>query len=251
MARQYIKIPLHIWEIEELNVTERLTASIIHGYSEHGKPCFMTNTGLSKLLRVSPRTCSAAVNRLIDLGYVEALGGRSKRQLGWKPASMGVEASFLGGWKPASTRNKDINRNLNRKSIEMNDEIKENEKKPDKWQQVRDHFNRIDDNRGGMYRTHIVAWAQSFFEYYDSREWKNKHGDITKWRPVATAWFNRSAEKAPRRAVQQVDVEALRRDLKWHQRRLDGYEARGKADLVHKEARAINHIEQQIAKHEA
>ena len=39
-----------------------------------------------------------------------------------------------------------------------------------------------------------IRWeAQSFFEYYDSREWKNKHGDITKWRPVATAWFNRSA----------------------------------------------------------
>jgi hypothetical protein len=250
MARQYIKIPLHIWEIEELNVTERLTASIIHGYTEHSKICFMTNTGFSKLLRVSPRTISAAVNRLIDLGYVEELGGGSKRQLGWKPASMGVEASFVGGWKPASTRNNKINRNLNRTSIEMNDEIKNGEKKPETWQQVRDYFNRLDDNQGGVYRTHIVAWAKSFYEYYDSRQWQNKHGDITKWRPVATAWFNRSAEKAPRRAVKQVDVEALRRDLKWYQRRLDGYEARGKADLVHKTARAIHSIEQQIKQHE-
>jgi len=251
MAREYIKIPLHIWEIEELNVTERLTASIIHGYTEHSKICFMTNTGFSKLLRVSPRTISAAVNRLIDLGYVEALGGGSKRQLTWKPASMGVEASFYVGWKPASTRNSKINNNLNRTSIEMNEEIKKNESKPESWQQVRNYLTDLDDKQGGVYRSHIVAWAKSFFEYYDSRGWKNKHGDITKWRPVAVAWFNRSAEKAPRRAVKAVDVEALRRDLKWHQRRLDGYELRGKQDLVHREARAIHSLEQQIKQHEA
>lgn len=251
MAREYIKIPLHIWEIEELNVTERLTASIIYGYTEHSKLCFMTNTGFSKLLRVSPRTISAAVNRLIDLGHVEALGGGSKRQLGWKLASMGVEADCVGGWKPASTRNSKFNRNLNRTSIEMNDEIREREKKPDTWQVVRDYFHSLDDKQGGFYRPHIVSWAQSFYQYYDSRDWKNKRGDITKWRPVAVAWFNRSAEKAPRRAVKQVDVEALRRDLKWHQRRLEGYDLRGKEDLVHKEARAIHSIEQQIKQHEA
>ena len=251
MAREYIKIPLHIWEIEELNVTERLTASIIHGYSEHGKPCFMTNTGFSKLLRVSPRTISAAVNRLIDLGYVEALGGRSKRQLGWKLASMGVEAGFYGGWKLASTRNNKTNNNLIDKSIEMNEEIRETERRPGTWQAVRNYFSDLDDKQGGAYRTHIAAWAKDFFDYYDARQWKNKHGDISKWRPVAVAWFNRSAEKAPRRAVRQVDVEALRRDLKWHQRRLDGYELRGKQDLVHKEARAIHSIEQQIKQHEA
>ena len=250
MAREYIKVPLHIWEIEELNVTERLTASIIHGYTEHSKICFMTNTGFSKLLRVSPRTISAAVNRLIDLGYVEALGGGSKRQLGWKLASMGVEADCVGGWKPASTRNNKINSNLNNNSIEMNDEIKEKERRPDDWQQVRDYFNNLDDQCGGGYRSHVVEWARSFVGYYQARQWKNKHGDITKWRPVAAAWFKRSAEKAPRRAVQRIDIESLRRDLKWHQRRLDGYEARGKAELIHKEARAIHDIEEQIRKHE-
>ena len=249
MAREYIKVPLEIWQIEELNVTERLTASIIHGYTEHSKICFMTNTGFSKLLRVSPRTISAAVNRLIDLGYVEALGGGSKRQLGWKLASMGVEADCVGGWKPASTRNNKINSKPIRTYIEMNEEIRENEKKPETWQEVRNCFTDLDDKQGGAYRSHLVAWAQSFYEYYDSRGWKNKHGAITKWRPVAVAWFNRSAEKAPRRAVRQVDVEALRRDLKWHQRRLDGYELRGKQDLVLKEARAIHGIEQQLLQH--
>jgi len=45
MARKHIILPLHIWNLEGLNVTERLVGSVIYGYSEHGKPCFMTNTG--------------------------------------------------------------------------------------------------------------------------------------------------------------------------------------------------------------
>ena len=250
MARKHIRLPMHIWTIEELSVTERLVASVVFGYTEHGRPCFMTNTGLSKLLRVSRRTISAAVNSLIDKGYLEAAGGGSKRTLTWKQLHGGVEAIAHPSGKNLLPVIHKKNTNLNTYSINMTEEIREGEKKPLHWQQVRDYFNHLDDQCGGGYRSHVVEWARSFVGYYQARQWKNKHGDITKWRPVAAAWFKRSAEKAPRRAVQRVDIESLRRDLKWHQRRLDGYEARGKAELIHKEARAIHDIEEQIRKHE-
>ena len=93
MPRKHIRIPMHIWTKEDLNVTERLVASIVYGYSEHGKPCFMTNTGLSKLLRMARRTVSLAVNNLIEKGYVEASEGSRKRTLGWKELTRGVEAN--------------------------------------------------------------------------------------------------------------------------------------------------------------
>ena len=249
MARKHIILPMHIWQIEDLSVTERLVASVVYGYTEHGRPCFMTNTGLSKLLRVSRRTISTAVNSLIDKGYIEAAGGGSKRTLTWKILHGGVEAIAHPSGKnllPVIHKN---NNNLNTEVISMNEEIKEGERKPLHWQQVRDYFIQLDDQRRNQYRGHCVPWAQEFYSYYDAREWRTKQGAIDKWRPVALAWFKRSADKVPQRAVKQLDIEALQRDLKWHQRRLEGYEARGKAGLAHKEARAIHHIEQQLLQH--
>ena len=81
MPRKNIIVPMHVWQLEDLNVTERLVASVVYGYSEQGNPCFMTNTGFSKLLRVSKRTAQRAVNTLLDKGYLEALEGRQQRQL--------------------------------------------------------------------------------------------------------------------------------------------------------------------------
>ena len=249
MARKHIIVPIEIWNLEGLNVTERLTASVIYGYTENGKPCFMTNTGFAKLLRVSNRTASAAINKLIDEGYVEALEGGSKRTLGWKPASRRVEVDFQGGWKPASTRNNKINTESNNKLNNMVD--RKDEVKPIHWQQVRDYFQHLNDREATSHRTHIEPWARDFYAYYDARSWRTKTGPIAKWRPVALAWYRKSAEKVPQRAVKRVDVEALRRDMQWHQRRLDNYLKDERRDLALGEAREIEALKAQIKKHEA
>ena len=246
MARKHILVPMHIWEIDELNVTERLTASIIYGYSEHGKPCFMTNTGFSKLLRVSRRTSSAAINKLIDLGFVEALEGGSKRTLGWKQCHTRVEAIAQEGRSQLLPVIHKSNTNLNPKHNRMNDEIREGEKKPMHWQQVRDYFIQLMDSERSNYRGHVEAWARDFYSYYDAREWQTKQAAITRWRPVALAWYRRSAEKVPHRAVKPVDVAQLRSDYHWHERRYNLYIKQDKERQAAAEVAAMNRIEQQL-----
>ena len=244
MPRKHIRIPMHIWTIEDLNVTERLVASIVYGYSEHGKPCFMTNTGFSKLLRMSRRTISQAVNNLIDKGYLEALGGGSKRTLGWKELIRGVEAiDHLSGKNllPVIHKNTDLNTYHN-----MNEEIKNGEKRPSTWQVVRDYFLMMNDREGTNYGSHASSWAKEMFAYYEAREWKTKTGAVTQWRGVAQAWYRRSAKRVPQRAVQKRDDEQTRRDIKWHQRRLDNYLAEGRRDLAYKESQAIRQLNTQL-----
>jgi len=133
MARKHIIVPLHIWNNTELSVTERLIASVVHGYTEHGKPCFMTNTGFSELLHISKRTASRAVSTLLEKGLLEDEGGGHRRHLRWTPVSRGGRHQCLGGWTPVSTRNnKRVIQSPNTESI-MNDEIKEAEKQPQGW----------------------------------------------------------------------------------------------------------------------
>ena len=245
MPRKHILIPMHIWTIEDLSVTERLIASIVYGYTEHGKQCFMTNTGLAKLLRMSRRTVSKAVNDLIDKGYVEALGGGSKRTLGWKQLHGGVEAIAHPSGKKLlpviHKNNTDLNTYHN-----MNGEIKKWEKVPKTWQQVRDYFTRLNDMEGTNYGSHATVWAQEMFAYYEARQWTTKQGEIKDWRGVAQAWYRRSAKRVPQRAVQKRDDEQIRRDLKWHQRRLENYRADDRHELAEKEARAIHQLNNQL-----
>ena len=245
MPRKHIRIPMHIWTIEDLNVTERLVASIVYGYSEHGKPCFMTNTGFSKLLRMSRRTVSQAVNNLIDKGYLEALGGGSKRTLGWKELTRGVEAiDHLSGKNllPVIHKNTDLNTYSNK----MNEEMKDWEKVPKRWEDVRDYFTRLNDLEGTNYGSHAAVWGKEMFAYYEARQWKTKQGEVKNWRGVAQAWYRRSAKRVPQRAVQKRDDEQTRRDIKWHQRRLDNYLAEGRRDLAYKESQAIRQLNTQL-----
>ena len=219
MPRKHIILPMHIWDMTDLNVTERLVGSVIHGYSEHGKPCFMTNTGLSKLLHVSRRTVSAAVCRLIDDGLVEAQRDGSKRTLTWKQLHRGLEESAtpLRSQLPTviHNHNTELNTNLNG--------MMEEEKKPLHWQQVRDYFTWMNDKERGNNSNHVVSWAKDFFTYYDARNWRNKHGAITRWKPVAEAWYRRSAKNTPQRAVARRDDEQLRSDIRWHKKRAEAY----------------------------
>ena len=258
MPRKQIIIPMDIWNLDDLNVTDKLVASVVFGYTRQGKPCFMTNPGFSKLLHVSKRTISASVNRLIDGGYIEALALDHRRQLAWKRVEESAREgrSQLLGRVAKSAREgrsqlppviKTLKSNLN-KDLNMNGEIRDLEKTPASWEDVRDYFRALDGmDWNEQFSTHVVAWAKDFFSYYDSRGWQNKHGAITKWRPVALAWFKRNATKVPRKAVKRVDYDALRRDLKWHQRRLDNYLADERRDLAYKESRAIEAIKQQLS----
>lgn len=243
MARKHIIVPMEIWNIEGLNVTERLVGSIIYGYTANGKQCFMTNAGLSKLLRVSKRTASAAVSALVEGGYVDASGGGSKRHLTWKPASMGVEAiapQHRSQLLPVIYKS---NKEVNDTSIEM-DGVKDS-KRPSGWQAVRDYFQWLDDRDSGAYRGNLEPWARDFVAYYEARGWKNKHGEIKEWRPVALAWYKRSAERAPRRAVQRRDEETIRADIRWHQRRYEGYKD-SKPHLADGELAAIEQLKRQL-----
>jgi hypothetical protein len=66
------------------------------------------------------------------------------------------------------------------------------------------------------------------------------------WRGVAQAWYRRSAQRVPQRAVQKRDEEQIRRDIKWHQRRLDNYLAEERRDLAYKETQAIRQLNNQL-----
>ena len=249
MARKHIILPLHIWNLEGLNVTERLVGSVIYGYSEHGKPCFMTNTGFSKLLHVSRRTASAAVNKLIDLGHVEALEGGSKRTLGWKQLHTRVEATAQEGGSQLLPVIQRLNTDLNTQTNKMNDEIKKNEKTPMHWQQVRDYFLHLMDREGSSHANHAEGWAKDFFTYYEARNWRTKHGAVDKWRPVAAAWYTRSAKNVPQRAVRKVDKEQLRRDYDWHERRYNNYIKRDREEQAAQEIAKMRQIKSILNQH--
>ena len=239
MARKHILIPMHIWDMEELSVTERLVASVIHGFSEHDKPCFMTNTGLSELLHVSRRTVSASVCNLIEKGYVVAERHGSKRTLTWKKLHTEVEESATSHRSQLPTVIHNHNPKPNTEHNKMDDL-----KKPFHWQQVRDYFRWINDNERTQHGSHLVSWAQDFYTYYDARGWKNKNGDITRWKPVAQAWYRRNAKNVPQRAVQRRDEEQVRRDIAWHRRRAEAWSNDPqKEHLAEGERRYADHLE--------
>ena len=258
MARKHILIPMHIWELSDLSVTERLIGSLVFGYTEHHKPCFMTNTGFSELLGVSKRTCSAAINRLIDSGHLEELGSGQKRQLGWKLASRGGGSQLLGGVEENDTGGGSqllpvihSNTDLNTKHNRMNEEMRRAEKQPMHWQQVRDYFLHLMEKEGANHRTHAEGWAKDFHTYYESRNWRTNHGAISAWRPVAAAWYRRSAKNVPQRAVKQFDGEQLRRDYKYHEKRYNLYTRQDKEELACREIEKMRHIERQLNQAEA
>jgi len=244
MPRKHIILPMHIWELEDINVTERLVASVVYGYSEQGNPCFMTNTGFSKLLRVSKRTAQRAVNTLLDKGYLEAVEGRQQRQLMCRHCLGGVDTSVQGGETPVSTRNTYINTEPNTEHNKM-----EEEKRPIHWQQVRDYFTWINDKERGNNSNHVVSWAKDFFTYYDARNWRNKHGAISRWKPVAEAWYRRSLKNVPQRAVARRDDEQLRSDIRWHRKRAAAYSKNpGKAHLAKEELLHAQQLEEKLLK---
>lgn len=203
----------------------------------------MTNTGFAKLLHVSRRTASAAVNKLIDNGHVEALEGGSKRTLGWKQLHTRVEANDTKGGSQLLPVIHKTNTNLNSKSNTMDNEMRERERTPMHWQQVRDYFLHLMDQEGSDYRSHAQSWAKDYYTYYDSRNWRTKHGAIDKWRPVALAWYQRSTKNVPQRAVQKMDKVQLRRDYDWHQRRYNMYIRQDKEQQAAQEVAKMNHIE--------
>lgn len=239
MARKHIILPLHIWNIEGLTQNERLVLSVIYGYTEHGKPCFMTNTGLAKLLHITRRTASRAVTSLIDKGYIEALEGGQKRHLGAKSCLGGVDTNAQGGAKFCPTVIHKNNRDLNTESIMT-------EERPKEWTEVRDFMQRLCDADGRNVRQHIESWSRAFVGYYTARQWQTKTGPIRDWKPVAQAWYKRSADKVPQRAVKRIDVEALRRDIQWHERRRDHYRAEQKFDKAAAEDAAISRLHHAI-----
>jgi hypothetical protein len=241
MPRKHIIVPMHIWQLEDINVTERLVASVVYGYSERGNPCFMTNTGLSKLLRISKRTAQRAVNTLLDKGYLEAVEGSQRRQLKCRGCLGGVDTSVQGGESPVSTRNNKINTDF------KSNHKMEDEKRPIHWQQVRDYFTWINDKERTQHSGHVVSWAKDFFTYYDARNWRNKHGDITRWKPVAEAWYRRSTKNVPQRAVQRRDEEQVRSDIRWHRRRAEAWAKNPeKAHMAEQERRHADQLEQSL-----
>ena len=246
MARKHIIIPMHIWNMEELSVTERLVASVIYGYSEHGKPCFMTNTGLAKLLHVSRRTVSASVCNLIEQGHVMADRVGSKRTLGWKKLPTGLEKSA----NPLRSQLPTVIHNYNTEPNTEHNRMMEDEKRPIHWQQVRDYFTWINDKERTQHSGHVVSWAQDFFTYYDARNWRNKHGDITRWKPVAEAWYRRSTKNVPQRAVKRIDERQIRDNIAWHRRRAEAWAKNPeKRHLAEDERRHADMLEQQLHSH--
>ena len=242
MPRKHIIVPIHIWDRTELNVTERLVASVIYGYSEHGKLCFMTNTGLAKLLHVSRRTVSAAVCKLINDGLVDAQRHGSKRTLTWKQLHRDVEESAT----PLRSQLPTVIHNLNTEPNTEHNKMEE-EKRPIHWQQVRDYFTWINDKERGNNSSHVVSWAKDFFTYYDARNWRNKHGAITRWKPVAEAWYRRSVKNVPQRAVARRDDEQLRSDIRWHKKRAAAYSKNpDKAHLAQQELLHAQQLEHKL-----
>ena len=246
MPRKHIIVPLDIWYLEDINVTERLVASVVYGYTKQGNPCFMTNTGFSKLLRISKRTAQRAVNVLLEKGYLEAVEGSQQRHLKCRSCLGGVDTSVQGGESPVSIRNIESNKELNHKTNKMNSEIIDLGKRASRWQDIRDYFVRLNDLEGTNYHQQVAAWAKECFTYYEARDWKTKQGEIKQWRPIAQAWYRRASQRVPQRAVQRRDEVQLREDLRWHQRRLDNYLEQGRRDLAYKESMAIKHINDQL-----
>ena len=71
---KYIVVPIEIWEDKELSWNEKALLIEIDSYTKKGKPCFISNEYISKLLNVNETNASKSLSRLIKKGYVRVTG---------------------------------------------------------------------------------------------------------------------------------------------------------------------------------
>lgn len=67
---KYINVPLHILELENICLAEKLILSFFWGLKSNNKPIYCSNKHLSTLLKVSTRTIQRHLSSLESKGYI-------------------------------------------------------------------------------------------------------------------------------------------------------------------------------------
>lgn len=251
--RKNIVIPMDIWELDGYSFSERIVLAEIASFTRKGLPCFATNAHFAELLDMSERNIQRKLQKLekgflISVRY-EEVEGKTRRILTALHHDKSVtptttEVSPLPRQNCHPPHDKTVTRTIS-STISMNESTTKGSSLGTDYETVARYFVALAaDNH--VTTTAAQQIARQFIDYYEAREWRTQRGPITEWKPVALAWWRKAAARIPQRAVKRKRMEEeVRRDIKWHQRRMESY-AETKPHLVEAEKRAIETLKREL-----
>ena len=81
MKRQFIQIPIEIWNLDQLHPNERVLLAEVLNFEKQGKECFASNEHFADLLNVSEATARGYISKLVNAGFLVREGDRYNRRL--------------------------------------------------------------------------------------------------------------------------------------------------------------------------
>ena len=81
MKRQFIQIPIEIWNLDQLHPNERVLLAEVMNFEKQGKECFASNEHFADLLNVSEATARGYISKLVNAGFLVREGDRYNRRL--------------------------------------------------------------------------------------------------------------------------------------------------------------------------
>jgi len=239
----FIRVPVHIWHMVELQPGQRMLLALVVGFTVSGKGCTMTNEGLSQTLGCSPRTVRRWLSDLNDRNLITITDQGGHR------VAMGVDTAMSGGVDTAMSGGGGHSYGHHirkRKEIDMNHHNNEREMKEMNRPSVADvttYLLTVDRVREcALAVGDVRRMASDAVAYYEATEWRTKDGQpITTWRNVMRAWAKRQLKDV--KAVQRrpaPSADEIRRDIAWHTKRRDNYEQTDRPHLAHSEQHSIN-----------
>ena len=242
----FIRVPIEIWRMTDLQPGQRMLFALICGFTTSGKGCMMTNSALGEVLGCSARTISRYMTTLEQRNLIQIT------ERGGHRVSMGVDTAMTwgGGHSHDVGGRQDhvyhIRKNKKEDIKHHNDETMNERPNTTQVAQYMQRIDRVQECK--LSAGDVTRMAKDAVEHYGAAQWRTRNGDnITAWRPLMRAWVARSLKDyRPRQQRPQMTTDEIRRDIKWHTRRLIGYKEKGHADLAQREQAAINHLTQQL-----
>ena len=81
MKRQFVQIPIEIWNLDQLHPNERVLLAEVLNFEKQGKECFASNEHFADLLNVSEATARGYISKLVNAGFLVREGDRYNRRL--------------------------------------------------------------------------------------------------------------------------------------------------------------------------
>ena len=237
---KFIHLPVHIWNMAELQPGQRVLLALVHGFTASGRGLTMSNSALGDVLGVSPRTVRRWLSQLTEMGHVRMSDNDGQRVV---ILSRGVDTALSGGGGHSY-----VHHIVKNNSIDTNHNNGKEMKRPTVDQVTEYLMTTPPVQTARMGRGDVKRVAADAVQYYEANEWRTAQGhEVTQWRGVMVAWVKRVLKDyRPRQQRPQADPDQLRRDIAWHTKRMLNYECTGRAHLAASEAHSIHELQQQL-----